>query len=454
MELAVGREEVRVLLATYSAETHSSYGKVTRELWKRLHAMNPDWEIMQHGWLHVSSEPVPWPIEPTKKAQTPQGSVHIAEDKYGALTFEPLVRRFRPDLVWSIADPFMNEYIPKYMGKYGFKFISHIPVDGAPLPEHWAPGLRGASRVVAVTEYGARVLEPLIGRKEDFIYHGVDTDAFTPYSLEQRRKARPEEANMDADTFVFGYVGHSQWRKQNWNMFMLTRYLLDGSWTRCLGCHRIIPDPLDDITMRPVMPEGYEMCPYCKANTERGTPRRVALWYHTFERANTEFVPTRLKNIWGLDGNVIFSADMKADSGLRDTEMPYLFKMFDAYLALSGGEGFCMPITEAYASGTPVLYTDYSGHGEVGAYAGLAVDYCCLQPNAVEPVNRAIVDMGSALKQALRLIDDRKLYDHHVQLGIKAAREIFSWDVVAQQWSEFIKENAGTRKFQSVGYSL
>ena len=357
-------------------------------------------------------------------------------------------------MVWTIADPFMCDYMPKYVDKYGFKLIMHVPVDGAPLPDHWAPGLQGADRVVAVTEYGTRALEPLIGRREDFIYHGVDTQVFTPMSRETRREKRPEEAGMTRDTFVFGFVGHSQWRKQNWNMFMLTRYLLDGAWAKCLGCHRIIPDPLDDIYVRPAKPKEYQRCPHCQANTERGTPRNVALWYHTFERANVEFVPTRLKNLWGLDGHVIFSSDMKADSGLRDAEMPYLFKMFDAYLALSGGEGFCIPIVEAYASGVPVLYTDYSGHAEVGAFAGRAVDFCCLQPNTVEPVHRAIVDMGSAIKEALILIDDREVYDNHVTAGLKAAREVFSWDLVAKQWSDFIHENAAERKFKGVGYSL
>jgi len=448
---------VKILLSTYSAETHSSYGKVTRELWKRLTQMNPEWNVIQHGWLHRPSEPVPWEIHETQMATTQQGRAAVREDKFGALSFEPLVRRFRPDVVWSLADAFMVDYIPNHMGKYGFKYFLHTPIDGAPIPESWRPPMKAASEVVPVTQFGQDALTDAIGRSANYIYHGVDIEQFKPISREDQRAQRPEPTGtaMDRDAFVLGFVGHTQYRKQNWNMFQIMRYLIDGTYVICNECDRVTLVPLDPIKMKPRENVAIHQCSHCSSiDIYWEKPRHVVLWYHTFERPNTEYSPTNLKNIWDLEGRVIFTDQMEDSKGRPDAEMPHLFRMFDAYLALSGGEGFCIPIIECYASGVPVVYCNYSGHGEVGAYAGVGVDYYCLQPNVGEPINRAIPNIEQSIREVVRLMDNEDHYKSTRQRGIVAARDKFSWDLVAAQWSTFINENASRRKHETIGHIL
>lgn len=442
---------MKVLLSTYSAETHSSYGKVTRDLWRRLLALHPDWDVVQHGWMHRSDEPVEWPIESTKTVQTNQGPMPMPEDKYGQLSFESIVSRLKPDVVWTVSDAFMCEHMGQYRPRHKFKLVKHIPIDGAPVPPHWGDALRDCDVLVPVTDFGTRALEPLVGRRWDFIYHGVDTEKFYPVPDEQIE--RPQAGNMTDKTFVLGFVGHSQWRKQNWNLFAVTRYLRDGAWIHCKDCERVTLDPYDEIWSK--FGPKVTNCWYCgSSNVERPGPQDIALWYHTFDRANVDINPTKLKMQWNLEGSVIFTGDMKADHGIPDAEMPQLFRMFDAYLSLSGAEGFCIPIIEAAASGVPVVYSEYSGQAEVGAACGgLPVRPAILQPNFQEPVYRAIADIGEAVRQVWRLMTNKALYDSCVARGLQAAKTTFSWDRVAVQWSQVI-ESLPIRKLKSYGVTL
>lgn len=441
---------MKVLLSTYSAETHSSYGKVTRDLWSRLRKLHPEWDILQHGWMHRSDEPVDWQIEPTRMVQTNQGHMPLPEDKYGQQSFEGIVSRFKPDVVWTVSDPFMCEYMGQYRPRHKFRLVKHIPVDGAPLPLQWGDALKDCDVLVPVTAFGTRALEPLVKQRWPHIYHGVDCEKFFPLST--TKSDRPKAGRMTDKTFVLGFVGHSQWRKQNWNLFALTRYMRDGAWCLCQKCDRITLAEYDEIWSK--FGPTPKQCWYCKSDSVSDFgPQDIALWYHTFDRANVDIDPTKLKLVWDLDGSVIFTGGMKADHGIPDNEMPHLFRMFDAYLSLSGAEGFCIPIIEAFASGIPVIYTNYSGQAEVGAFAGVPVRPALLQPNAQEPINRAIIDLSDAVRQVWRLMKEPTLYGSCVQKGLIAARETFSWDKIAVDWAHVIEE-LPIRKTKSYGVTL
>lgn len=445
---------MKILLSTYSAETHSSYGKVTRDLWSRIQRLRPDWDILQHGWMHRSDERASWPIEPTKMVQTGRGPMPMPEDKYGQLSFEGIVSRYKPDVVWTVADPFMCEYMGQYRPRHKFRLVKHIPVDGAPLPPQWGDALRDCDLLIPVTKFGARTLEPLVGYMPDFIYHGVDTEKFHPLPKDQCE--RPATGNMTDKSFVLGFVGHSQWRKQNWNLFAVTRYMREGAWCLCAECDRVTLAEYDDIHSK--FGPTPKQCWYCRSDhTHDFGPQDVILWYHTFDRANVDIQPSKLKLVWKLEGSVIFTGDMAADHGLPDHEMPHLFRMFDAYLSLSGAEGFCIPIIEAFASGVPVVYSNYSGQAEVGAHAGLAARPLILQPNMQEPINRCIVDIADVIRQVWRLMGKRvgvpQVYDDCVAKGLQHARETFSWDKIAVDWSRAL-EGLPIRKTKSVGVTL
>ncbi len=447
---------MRVLIAGYSAENHSSYGLITRHTWRRLQMMNPSWVIMQHGWFHKSLEPVTWAIEPTAQVMDNQGTVgHHRGDIYGKLTFAKVVQQFKPDLVWTLSDPYMCDYMGGLRPQYGFKLIKHCPVDGVPQPSSWRDAIKDCDAFVPVTRFGAQALAPWFdGEVKQHIYHGVDTDVFRPFPPKEKESIRPK--GLGDDAVIMGFVGHNQFRKMNFLMYPLLKYLKDGAYWHCEACGRVTLDEWDAVKRAFLITKhSCDFCPeFAGAPGRRGRSRNVYLWMHTFSRGQVHWLPEKHKLHWGVDDRVLFSQEMQADQGIPDNEMPKLYNACDFTLSLSGGEGFCLPVVESMACGTPVVYTDYSGQAEIAYGSGLPVKVAAFIPDQGEPINRAIADLGSAVQQCLRMMDDKKYYEHMSQNGIRAAREVFSWDMVASQWDALIKKTIKPRNTKAIGVSV
>lgn len=449
---------MKILLATYSAESHTSYGRVTREIWTRLRAQNPQWQVMQHGWFHRSQQKVSWHIEPTATVRMPNGStVSNQDDRHGRLSFRDVLKGFRPDVVWTLSDPFMCDYMGQYKPEFGFKLIKHCPVDGAPQPMSWRDAMRDCDMFVPVTEYGSKVLEPIFGERLQHIYHGVDTDKFVPVSKDDPIRMEVRRAvGATESTFIFGFVGHNQWRKQNWNMFPLIKHLRDGQFRICFYCEQATLTPWDEINRQWGMPP--EQCRHCrKLWTESSIPEKldVRLWFHCFARKTGIAWPTaQMEYQWKLEDAMIYTKGMTEGGGIADSEMPALYQALDGYLCLSGGEGFCLPVLEAAACGVPNLYTNYSGHVEVAAAAGEPIRVSTLIPEYGEVVHRAVVDMEDLVLKAHRFVQDEEQRKRLGRAGVVAARDKFSLDIVAQQWSKLINGAFAARKHRTVGVSV
>jgi glycosyltransferase involved in cell wall biosynthesis len=446
---------MKILLATYSAETHTSYGIVTRELWKRLKNLNPEWQIMQQGWFHKSLEPVPWHIEPTMTTTNAEGQTGVHRgDIYGKMSFENVVAKFRPDLVWTLADPYMCDYMGQYRGRYGFKLLKYCPVDGVPQPASWREALKDCDMFVPITKFGADALAPSFkGEVKQHIYHGVDTDRFKPFSADARARLRPH--NLGEDAKILGFVGHNQFRKMNWVMFPILKYLRTGAYYNCLRCDKITLQQWDPVTKK-MSEDPLPRCDHCGDETSMipGDPRNVHLWMHCFNRQGVTWQPEKMKDLWGLEGAVMFTQEMTADVGVPEKDMPSLFNCFDVYLALSGGEGFCIPMVEAMACGVPVVYTDYSGHGEVARGIGKPVRPAVIMPDQVEPIGRAIADIADAVRVIGQLLDNKDVRLQAVSAGLSAARDRYSWDLIATQWNDLLHNNFSPKRVATVGVSL
>ena len=87
-----------------------------------------------------------------------------------------------------------------------------------------------------------------------------------------------------------------------------------------------------------------------------------------------------------------------------------LYRIWDGLLFLSGGEGFGLPAWEAMCSALPVVYTNYSAHGEflTRADAGLPVGGI-LQPEAKTCIWRMVADVAQAVEAVQKLYFDRAL---------------------------------------------
>lgn len=451
---------MRFLLSTYSAAGHSSYGIVTRNLWRRLLEMNPKWEVHQQGWFHRGgTERVPWAIEPTATAINPTTNKMALDesDIHGQKTFEEVVSRVKPDVVWSVGDPYMMKHMGQYKPRHGFRLVKHCPADGSPQPPEWRDVVKDCDLLSPITRFAARMFHkyfPSMDLEDLYsttIHHGVDTDIFRPVPADA--KPRPEAPGIGPNTFLLGYNGFMQYRKQPWNLFLLLRLLLEGAYTlRRDTTGRIIDLKMayfDDVS-----------CSFDRLHKGdgwmHGVPQDVALWVHTPKRpsaTNTHSVDD-LMEVYGVKDKVVLTKGLTVNSGIPDREMPVFYQALDAYLSLSGGEGFCLPIIEAFACGIPVVYTDYSGQAEIGGYAGLPVRPYVVAREIRTNIGRAIADIEHAAMQVLTLIEDKNTRDACAERGVRVARETFDWNIIAGQWNKLLHSRLKPRKVITTGISI
>ncbi len=75
----------------------------------------------------------------------------------------------------------------------------------------------------------------------------------------------------------------------------------------------------------------------------------------------------------------------------QDDWLALAYSACDVTLAIGAGEGFCFPIIESQACGTPVVHCDYAGGAEFTPYKVQVVNYRLEGPqNIMRPVQEAI----------------------------------------------------------------
>lgn len=434
---------MRILLSTFSAEGHGSYGIITRELWRRLRDLNPKWVVHQHGWVHESVETVEWPITPTLKAMGKDGKMaNRVDDAYGQITFEKMLNDFKPDVVWTLSDFYMSHYMGKFRNKYRFKLIKHCPVDGTPQPKFWRELARDCDLFVPVTQSGAKAL----GLDVPHIYHGVDINRFKPLPPGHSTKVRQ---SFPEDSVFLGFIGNSQPRKMNFALYPIVRFMNDGGWIVCRSCGHVTLPEFDTFQAKVV--SFPKQCSTCHGTAVDSYPPVLThLWVHTFDRKDVAWRPEKMMERWSVRDRLHFTKEMSPDHGIKDSEMPLIYNSLDAYLALSGGEGFCLPVLEAMASGCPVVYTDYSAMPEFAT--GWPVRPAAFVPDPENLIDRAVPDIGDAIKQVYTATVLRPPeVAEKVAAGVKVAREKFSWDIIARQWSDTINANFQANNSQCLG---
>jgi glycosyltransferase involved in cell wall biosynthesis len=443
---------VRVLIESYSAATRSSYGIVTRNIWERLLRTGYDFEVVQHGWFHAPIEQVPWQIIPTQPPQQlGPGGPPIDSDSHGQYSIRHVLEQTRPDVVWWLSDPWHNPQIAELKKVFRYKLILYCPVDAEPYNVRWAPLIAAADKVVTITDYGKNVLRQVPGLDQvpiSTIPHGVDLTMFHNLGKDGKKQAKIQVACTPEPPkeFILGWVGRDQFRKQVWLMFELMHHIKHGDWISCNDCHRITPMEYDYNKRTTREPRenrtydrnySYNECWYCGSkNITKGHPRKdIKLWTHMVNRPETGYDLPHLSWIYDVQDVIFNPASLRDDHGIPTAALNVLYNAMDAMVFPSGGEGFGMPVLEAMAAGTPIIYTNYSGHADFAV--GLPVRSRFF-PEVKSQRFRAIADMGDLIKQVFTMAADRNLRAQLSKRAEKVATKM-SWDAYTNNWIDIFE---------------
>jgi glycosyltransferase involved in cell wall biosynthesis len=452
-----------ILIVSYSGAIHASFGGVTREIFTRLHKSGK-YNIIQHGWFHMDlAEEVPWKIIPTNMKRNDKGGVDFDQgDSFGQKTFAGVIDDVKPDLVWVLADFYMVKHIFEIKNQYpSTPFIFHVPVDGEPWSDIQTSHFHTADKVVALTEYGSEVIHGVSGRDTDYIYHGVDVDLFRPLGDERREQiiTSVTGGRLTKDSFVIGWVGKDQYRKQVWKLWELLHYLRHGDYIQCGDCSKVTLMEYDKVTKQPRSigklrtyddDYDYKTCSHCDStNVNRAEPNEdVYGWAHMAFKPDEGWNPELLSRNWDTEGSVFLTHGLTGNRGVPIKDLVDIYNVFDCFYCMSGGEGFGLPVLEAMACELPVFYTKYSGHAEVVGDAGIGINslFACETNSCFD---RAQAITADAVAKILPYIKDRSLA-REVGPTARARASKYTWDKIAKDWEVYIDKVAANAK-QSMG---
>lgn len=438
---------MRVLICGYSPRTHTSYGTIIKQLWERL-ARTGEFEICQHAWFDIPSVgEVNWKLYPTKTSVNGNRISFDENDKYGEASFEAVLKEFNPDIVWCLSDIYMSKYIDRYKRKYGFKLIRWTLTEGEPVDRTNIPYIQEADLCVGVTKYSCDKWSEITGESYPYIYHGVDSKYFRPVSKEKKLEIRQvvTQGNVGPEDFLISYVGRNQARKRPWLPFQIVHYLSKGAWGYSAD-NRPILLPWDPVT-KTHHSAGSGIETFVK-------PMPVKLWMHSVDDG-TRWNYELLEQEWDIGGRLIRTAGYSDLKGLSFDDMCAIYNQSDAIHMLSGSEGFGVPIIEAAACGVPSVYTDYSGHGEIGRICkGVSVPYYGWEPAPITHVRWVYPSVADAVSAYYDIYLNRDMYQANVEKLSSYTYSIFDYDLIAIKWLKLIREVNNKQIVKSFGVKI
>lgn len=336
------------------------------------------------------------------------------DDLFGRNVFLSMLKHIDYDLVFMIQDlgiicPIL-EVVKKIkqerieLKKRQFKIIYYFPIDGNVIPS-WFDNFDVIDRPIAYTEYAraeAMNVRPI--KNLGCIYHGIDTNTFSPLMPDEKREFRKVFFGDNADKHIITNINRNQTRKDIPCTVFAFKEVMET-----------IPNSFLYLHMNPDDPQGWKL---------------RAVMEQTGLVNNIDYMFTSPEHI-----------ENPPDAGFLNC----IYNASDVYLTTTTGEGFGLTILEAMAAGIPVVapyhtsIMELSGNGKTDRIKSLYEfrPYVSTFDNIV----RMQVDYREA---AEAVIDILKNDSHRTRFGMMTNARVFaeklSWDEIGNKWIEEFKQ--------------
>jgi glycosyltransferase involved in cell wall biosynthesis len=426
----------KVLLVAENHNLASGFGTYAKNLLERLHASGK-YELAEFAIYMKSSDgkDVPWKVygnapednEPDEQKQLYNSNPN---NQFGAWRFDKVVLDFKPDIVLSYRDPWMDMYISKSPLLPYFHWVWMPTVDSDPQKQSWIEGFAKTDAILCYSEFGEKTLEKDAGHLlnvKGCASPGIDPKIYKPYDKKQIR----QELGLDPNVNIVGTVMRNQKRK-------LFPELIK-SFSKFL---KVAPPEIKDNT-------------YLLLHTSYPEKMGWNLGYHISEeevggKILTTYVCKNCKK-WRVDffrDSLNYCPNCKTIScvmpsvgmGLEVSDLVKIYNSMDLYVQYAICEGFGMPQVEATACGVPIASTNYSAMEDVlewtkGYPIRIQKMYRELETNAerVFPDNDHLVEI---MINHLMLSPEEKAAKSQEVREATVAR--YDWDDCAKVWMDYI----------------
>lgn len=316
---------------------------------------------------------------------------NMEHDKYAYESLHGTILDFKPDIIWSVSDCWMQFHYQFMDIRECFKYYSYFPIDGTPMPHinemgnqniNWVDTINKSDKAFAFCNFGRDAMiktGALYGtdlKKVGVIYHGNDNDTYRP--LENKSELKKRLFNLEEKTFLVGCFSRNQPRKAFHKLMEALAlgkkkgYWKDGSDIKCyFHC------PIKDV--------GWNLPDLIKTH--------------------------------GLEDIVILNEKLQVGSGPTDNEMNELYNACDLMSLPSRGEGWGLTYSEAMAAGVPVLMSAYSAHHDWAEHAAARIKIAALDSEPLTNIDRAIVDVEDYAEKLKAFYDNISLEEFEAKFG-------------------------------------
>lgn len=367
-----------LLLFSDSPSLPTGLGRIARDLATHIANDLTEYRVGTFGRAGIGSRELPfqqYDFSPTLEDQWGLGHLERAWDDFAGseqgiiLTIQDASRMLefaRPDLL-------MDSDLKTFLQSNRFERWGYFPIDstgpGDRLTGHCREALKGYSRVLGYTKFGAGVLSRSLNAPVDYIPHGIDLSTFQP----RGRKAARIALGLPDSAICIGANMTNQYRK-DWGLWANVCALL------------------------------------AKSNPN------FRFWAH-IDTLNRHWNLNRLLEDYGLSDCTRVTLSGK----WSDVELSYFYSACDVTFLPSLGEGFGYPIAESMACGTPCVHGDYAGGAEltpsrvaVETYR-LDTPYNCIRPvfnpmRFVERIQECLEGVGYDPRSLVEHLDWKQLW--------------------------------------------
>lgn len=371
---------MKIVYMSDSPTVPTGYGRVGKILCNAF--VEAGHEVTVIGWGYDNSpHDFPFKIIPC----------HTQQDRFGESILANLIRQEKPDILFTLGDPWMTDFIPNLEERSAVTWVSYFPIDGFPIPPAWHGWIKNIDVPVVFSKFAQDTIHREVGRHVSLIYHGVSTDVFVPLD----KQAVREEFGVQ-DCFVVGTVARNQPRK---NLPALIKAFAQFSKGK------------DD----------------------------VLLYMHT-QVQDVGWNIAELVTRFNLQDKAFTTPNFQALKGVPDDELVRIYNMFNIFVLPTMAEGFGLPIAEAQSCEVPVLVTDFSACPE------LVVD-----KQELIKVKDTVV-LGRNIEQALADVDDitRKLNFFYDDWKRKGGKKLSYYGTEGRKKIQKIDWNDITKEFNKL----
>lgn len=352
----------RILYCGEASYVKSGYGAYSRELLGRLHATGK-YEIAElaaFGLVNqLDDDCIKWKyyanaIDKGDPRQQDYNSHH--QNASGAWRFERVLLDFKPDIVITWRDPWVDSFIIESPLRDYFNFVWMPTADSIPLKQEFIEYYANADVLLAYSDWSLAEMKK-VGLKNAF-KSAPPCPAPEMVPNMERAKLR-QSVGLQANDVIVGTVMRNQKRKLFPDLMAAFRKYLDKCAVedRELGersylyLHTSYPDNACwDI---PMLIKEHNLC------------HKVLMTYKC-KNCNDSFVAFfQDARTVCPHCNCTTAVFPNVGNGITEAELAQIYNLFDVYVQYSTNEGFGIPLIEAAACGIPVMGVDYSAPEDI-----------------------------------------------------------------------------------------